>query len=249
MDRPSLTIVMPAWNEAAGIMDAVDECTDCLDRLVSTGLISAGAVIVVDDGSTDGTAEILDRIGESNPTVAAIHHAANSGLGAALRSGFGAATTDLVFYTDSDLPIDLGAIGTALELLDPETDAVSAFRSSRRGEGPRRFTYSIIYNLLCRVVLGTRVRDVNFAAKLMRTDQLHLLGLRSDGSFIDAEILGKLTRSGASIRQFSAEYRPRSRGVSTLSSLAVIGRTVKEMAALTPSIRRGGFVVPHRSTQ
>lgn len=248
MGRPSLTIVMPAWNEASGIADAVSQCLRCADRLTAAGWVSAVIVMVVDDGSTDGTGTILDDIGRTTPNLMPIHRGANGGLGAALRSGFDAVSTDLVFYTDSDLPIDLDAIDVALELLDEDTDAVSAFRRSRRGEGPRRFTYSIVYNAMCRGLLGLSVRDVNFAAKLMRTDQLQRLDLRSDGSFIDAEILAKLSRSGARIRQFPADYRPRSRGVSTLSSMSVITTTVREMWALTPSIRRLAPGTDGRST-
>ena len=97
----------------------------------------------------------------------------------------------------------------AVDIADRErADVVSAYRRSRRGEGPRRYAYSVLYNALVRVALGVRVRDVNFAAKLIRMDSLDGVELRSEGSFIDVELLARLQRRGCRISQFSAEYRP-----------------------------------------
>lgn len=240
MTPPTLSIVMPAYDEATGIADAVSACVGCAAELVRTGRVAAVQTVVVDDGSGDGTAELLDRLAERHPELAVVHHDTNRGLGAALRSGFARADGDLIFYTDADLPVDLAVIATALDLLTDDVDAVSAYRSRRRGEGPRRFVYSLAYNSLCRVTLGLRVRDVNFAAKLLRTEQVHALDLRSEGSFIDAELMARLHHSGATIRQFPALYRPRSRGVSTLSSGRVVLTILQEMQRLGPSVRRGG---------
>ena len=143
----------------------------------------------------------------------------------------------MVFYTDADLPVDLRVVDDSLELVRRGADAVSAYRLRRDGEGPRRFVYSFAYNGLCRVVLGLRIRDVNFAAKLLHADQLREIDLRSEGSFIDAELLSRLQRSGAHVAQLPAEYRPRSKGVSTLSSRAVILSMLREMWSLRSSIR------------
>lgn len=237
---PTLTIVMPAYNEADGVADAVRACAACGAGLVRSGRIAAVQTVVVDDGSGDGTTELLDQLAEHHPELAVVHHETNRGLGAALRSGFERADGDLVFYTDADLPVDLAVIATALDLLTDDVDAVSAYRSRRRGEGPRRFVYSLAYNSLCRMALGVKLRDVNFAAKLLRTHQVRALGLASEGSFIDAELLARLQRSGATIRQFPALYRPRSRGVSTLSSGRVVLTILQEMQRLGPSVRRCG---------
>lgn len=238
MRGPTLSIVLPAYDEVAGIADAVLACSSCGARLVGAGVLSDWQVVVVDDGSTDGTATALDELARAEPRLHVVHHDRNRGLGAALRSGFDASTGDMVFYTDADLPVDLVAVDRSLGLLSDGVDAVSAYRTSRRGEGPRRFTYSLVYNSLCRLLFGLPVRDVNFASKLFRTDQLRRLDLRSEGSFIDVEVLAKLHRAGCSIEQFPADYRPRSRGVSTLSSWPVVVEIIREMVQLTPAIRR-----------
>jgi glycosyltransferase involved in cell wall biosynthesis len=237
---PRLTIVLPAWNEEAGIEDAVVATLACGDDLVDAGTIAGVEVVVVDDGSTDATAEILRRLAERDDRVEVVTHRANQGLGAAVRSGFGAASGDLVFYTDADLPIDLAEIDTAIRILrERRVDVVAAYRRSRRGEGARRFGYSLVYNRLARAALGLRVRDVNFAAKLFRREVLDAIEPESQGSFIDAELLGRAVGAGFALAQFPADYRPRSRGVSTLSSAPVIRQILAEMWHLAPEIRRG----------
>jgi glycosyltransferase involved in cell wall biosynthesis len=236
---PRLSVVFPAWNEEAGIEDAVDAALACGEVLVADRLVAGVEVVVVDDGSTDGTGDILGRTADRDGRVVVVTHDVNRGLGAAVRSGFGVASGDLIFYTDADLPIDLREVGTAIAIMRGRgVDVVSAYRCSRRGEGPRRFAYSIAYNRLARVVLGLRVRDVNFAAKLLRREVLDGIELASEGSFIDAELLARATAAGFSVAQFPADYRPRSRGVSTLSSAPVIRGILTEMWHLAPEIRR-----------
>jgi hypothetical protein len=113
-----------------------------------------------------------------------------------------------------------------------DADIVSAYRFDRTGEGPRRMVYSHAYNQLVRSMFGLRVRDVNFAFKLVRRCVLDNMELVSEGSFIDVELLVRAHRLGYHIIQFGVDYFPRSRGVSTLSSNAVIARIVRELRDL-----------------
>jgi hypothetical protein len=137
------------------------------------------------------------------------------------------------------MPFDLADLHKALRLMRVyDADIVSAYRFDRTGEGGRRALYSYIYNSLVKVVFGLRIRDVNFAFKLLRRNVLAHLDLQSEGSFIDAELLAKAQRLGFNIIQFGVDYFPRDRGTSTLSSPSVIKNIVKELAHLLPSIRR-----------
>jgi hypothetical protein len=91
---------------------------------------------------------------------------------------------------------------------------------------------------MVKVLLRLRLRDVNFAFKLLRRDILQHIELESQGSFIDVELLAKAQRLGFHIIQFGVDYFPRDRGTSTLSSPAVIKNIIEELARLLPSLRR-----------
>ena len=195
-----LTILMPAWNEQDGIRRAVAAALEAAGDLVVGNEVSAVEVLIVDDGSTDDTALILDELQRDDDRVRFVRHSDNRGLGAALRTGFGEANGSLILYTDADLPFDLAEIGKALRLQRHyDADIVAAYRHDRTGEGLRRVAYSYLYNSLVRAVFGLTVRDVNFAAKLMRADLFDRITLRSDGSFIDVELLARADRDGSRI--------------------------------------------------
>jgi hypothetical protein len=113
-----------------------------------------------------------------------------------------------------------------------EADVISAYRFDRTGEGWVRVVYSALYNLLVRVLFGVRMRDVNFAFKVVRRHIFRDIALKSEGSFIDAELVVRAKKLGYSIFQFGVDYFPRTRGVSTLSSPSVIVKILREAFAL-----------------
>jgi hypothetical protein len=152
-------------------------------------------------------------------------------LGGTLRAGYAAATKDLVFYTDADLPVDLGQLPRAVRLLDyQQADLLAGYRFDRTSEGLHRALYTIGYHVLIRLLFGLRIRDVNFAFKLFRRSLLQRIELKSEGSFIDAELLLRARKAGAVMIQLGLDYFPRTRGPSKLSSLGVIAAIVREMA-------------------
>jgi glycosyltransferase involved in cell wall biosynthesis len=168
-----------------------------------------------------------------------LHHAANRGLGGSVRTGLAEATTDLVLYTDADMPFDLADLGKAIRLMRVyDADIVSAYRFDRTGEGAKRGAYSHVYNVLVTTLCRLRMRDVNFAFKLIRREVLAHLELESEGSFIDVELLAKAQRLGYYIIQFGVDYFPRDRGTSTLSSPRVIAHILRELAHQLPSVWR-----------
>lgn len=233
--------MLPAWNEQEGIARAVDASVEACVRLLEEGEIDAYEVLIVDDASTDATPQILDRMAAENPHVRVIHHDVNRKLGGSLKTGFAAALGAWVLYTDSDLPFDMAEMEKAFRLMRTyDADIVAAYRHDRTGEGPRRLIYSYLYNSLVHVTLGLRLRDVNFAAKLLRREVLESVQLHSEGSFIDVELLAKAQRQGFRIIQFGVDYFPRTRGVSTLSSGRVIWNIISEMRWLIPEIRSIG---------
>ncbi len=233
-----LSIFFPMWNEELYIQRAIDAAEEICEQLVGLGEIADYELIVVDDASTDATGALADQLAAADPHVRVVHHQQNRKLGGSMKSGFAAATGDLVLYTDADLPFEMLELVRAIRVLRIyEADVVSAYRLDRTGEGPRRAVYSWVYNWLVQLSFGTRVRDINFAFKLCRRRVLDAIELVSEGSFIDAELVIRAQRSGFQIVQIGVDYFPRTRGVSTLSSTAVIRRMLKEMTTLRRELK------------
>jgi glycosyltransferase involved in cell wall biosynthesis len=234
-----LSIFFPMWNEEDYVERAVRAAEDECQRLVDVGEIADYELVIVDDCSTDRTPEIADALAAADARIRVVHHAVNRGLGGSIKTGFDSVRGDVVLYTDADLPFEMLELGRALRVLRHyEADMVSAYRLDRTGEGPRRAVYSFVYNSLVQLVFGTRVRDINFAFKLVRRRVLDVAQPVSEGSFIDAELVIRAQRLGFHIVQIGVDYFPRSRGVSTLSSLAVIRRMLKEMRELRAELAR-----------
>jgi glycosyltransferase involved in cell wall biosynthesis len=237
----TLSVVMPAYNEEAGIARAVEAALVAGDEVCRPSGVDGLEVVVVDDGSTDGTASIVSALAARDDRIRLVRLGRNRGLGGALRAGLAASTGDIVLYTDADLPFDLAEIGKALRLMRLyDADVVAAYRHDRTGEGFRRALYSHAYSVFVKVVLGLHLRDVNFAAKWCRREVVETIELHSEGSFVDAELLAKAVRHGFKVVQFGVDYFPRSRGVSTLSSFRVIRTILAEMRSITPEIRAIG---------
>lgn len=234
----SLTIFYPMWNEEETIERAVAAAFEAGDSLIEAGEIASCNVLIVDDASTDSTGKMADAMAAADPRISVVHHEVNRKLGGSIKTGLEHATGDLVLYTDADLPFDMAEVSKAVRLLRIyEADIVSAYRFDRTGEGPRRLLYSYAYNHLVQTLFQLRLRDMNFAFKLMRRSMLDCIELKSEGSFIDVELLARAQRLGFNIVQFGVDYFPRTRGVSTLSSNSVIVKIVREMLELRSELQ------------
>ncbi|HUC32596.1 MAG TPA: glycosyltransferase family 2 protein [Ilumatobacteraceae bacterium] len=233
-----LSIFFPMWNEELYIERAVGAAKDECEKLVDSGQILDYELIVVDDASTDRTPEMADRMAEADPHVRVIHHPVNRKLGGAMKTGFAAATGDVVLYTDADLPVEMVEVGHAIRLMHYyDADIVRAYRHDRTGEGSTRVVYSFFYNILIRRLFGVLERDINFAFKLCKSEMFEHIELQSEGSFIDAELIIRARKLGYEVISFGADYFPRTRGQSTLASLGVIRTILKEMLALRQELR------------
>ncbi len=219
----SVSLIIPAYNEEAGISHAIKEADDAL-----RGMAAKYEILVVDDGSSDGTsARVLVSI-EKYPAVRLLQHAENRGYGAALRTGFDAANHDYVAFTDADSQFDLHDLKALLKLSEQSPIAVG-YRADRQDSWRRRI-YSRGYNLLVRGLLGTRVRDCDCALKVYRHQEMAHLLPDTDGFLVNAEMLTRARRRGYHIAEVGVRHRPRVHGQSKVS-IADIPRT---LAALVP---------------
>jgi hopanoid biosynthesis associated protein HpnK len=218
----TLSFVYPIYNEIGNLPRLLPET-----GRIAAGLVSDYEVVLVNDGSTDGSGALIDRLAAEFPHVRACHHTRNRGLGAAVVTGLCQSSKELVLYMDSDFPVSAEEAREAIRRFTPDCDLLIGYRVGR-AEGPRRELMSWTYNRLIRWTFGLRVRDVNFAFKLIRRSLLQQMRLRSEGSFIDAELLLEANRLGGRIQEVGLRYHPRVAGVSTAASSRVVVRILGE---------------------
>jgi glycosyltransferase involved in cell wall biosynthesis len=231
--RPSVSLVIPMFNESENIDHALTCAVLALEQHAGDW-----EVLVVDDASTDRSAEIVLGRAAAEPRIRLLRHDVNQKLGATIRTGFAAARKDLVLYMDADLPFDPDALGRAISAMRvTRADVVAGYRLDRTMEGFRRTVYSYFYNLLIGLLFGWPHRDINFSFKLLRREVLEAIELRSQGSLIDAELIVKAKNLGFVIQQLGLDYFPRTRGRSTLSSPTVILKIFRELISLYPEMR------------
>jgi glycosyltransferase involved in cell wall biosynthesis len=225
----SLSLVLPAFNEAANLPEGLAAAQVALAGL-------DWEVVVVDDGSADGTAEVVAAVAAAEPRVRLVRHPRNRGYGAALRSGFQAATRPWVMFTDADLQFDLREVHRLLDAAE-RYDIVAGYRADRQDPLNRRVN-AWAWGQLVNASFDLDVRDVNCAFKLFRREVLEL-PLRSDGAFVNTELLARARAAGYRIRQVPVSHFPRQRGVQTgaqprvvLRAFAELGRLYGELTAL-----------------
>lgn len=225
----SLSIFFPCRNEAGNIERVVRQALDVMGTLAIDY-----EIIIVNDGSTDGTGPLADRLALNNHRVRVVHHPVNRGYGGALQSGFRAATKEWVFYTDGDGQFDLNELPPLFELAGP-FDIVSGYRL-RRQEGFQRRLNAWGWGKLVGWMLGLHIRDVDCAFKLYRREMFGHIEMRSLGALIDAEILAKAQRAGYTITQVGVHHYPRLSGQASGAGFKVIVRAFYELMKLRREI-------------
>lgn len=221
---PPVSVLMPAFNEEAGIARAVESTAPELDRLFDDY-----ELIVVDDGSADGTRAVLEGLTARFPRLRVLSHTPNRGYAEALRRGFAASTKPFVFFTDADLQFDVselpllfGAVGAG--------DLAVGFRKERRDPWPRK-ACSRVYNGVQRTLLGIRARDINCAFKLFRREFITDIPLIAESFVINAEIFLRARQRGLTVTEVGVTHRARERGTSSIRP-AVVLKTLREMTRL-----------------
>lgn len=231
---------MPAYNEAENIEGMLEDTVRAAEALSPDF-----EVVVVDDGSRDGTADAVRRYAASDPRVRLVQHEQNQGYGAAVYSGLTAARKDWVFFTDSDRQFILEEIALLLDCAD-ENDLVVGYRAPRR-DPALRLLYGWGWNFLVSFLFGYTVRDIDCAFKLMRRDVVETLAplVHSRGATFSAEWMVMARRRGYRIAEVPVTHRQRQAGHPTGARLHVVWRAFRELARFRLRLWREG--APSRS--
>lgn len=220
----SLSVILPAYNEAQVIATTV---TTVREVLSAWGIDFE--IIVVNDGSTDQTAEIIATLASHQSSIRLVTHTVNQGYGAALVSGFAAATKELTFFMDADGQFDIHDLRTFFLFIDCYA-AVIGYRMDRQDSWMRKLN-AWGWRWLIGRVLGVHVRDLDCAFKLLHTDFLHQRPLETHGAMINAELLYTLTQAGGTYKELGVHHLPRQAGRATGAKLSVILRAFRELFA------------------
>jgi glycosyltransferase involved in cell wall biosynthesis len=218
----SLSVIFPAFNEEANIQAVVEDAHRTVPKLAPIF-----EIIVVNDGSKDRTCEICDRLAEEFSEVRVVHHPRNRGYGAALKSGITLARYDLIFFTDADRQFDLKEVAALLEQTDAY-DIVAGYRA-RRQDPPHRLLFAWGWNVLVRLVLGIRIRDIDCAFKVFNRHVFDRVQIHSVGAMVNTEIFAQVFRFGMTVKEVRVSHFPRRHGKPTGGNIAVIIKAFREL--------------------
>ena len=196
----------PAYNDGGTIASLV-----ILAVQVAVRLTSEFEVIVVNDGSTDSTKAILDEIARTYPRVRVIHHPRNRGYGAALRTGFAAATKDLVAYTDGDAQYDPAELEILWNRLTPDADMVTGYKI-RRSDPLHRVVIGRLYHYTVTLLFQLHVRDVDCDFRLMRREIFNRVKLEKNTGVICLEMMRKIQDAGFRVVEVPVHHYHRTHG-------------------------------------
>ncbi|MBN1346476.1 MAG: glycosyltransferase family 2 protein [Phycisphaerae bacterium] len=210
-DAPEISVLAPVYNEADCIERVVRYWNDVLDQWPRSSEIVLG-----NDGSTDGTGEILERLSGEMPRLRVNTRHKNGGYGAALASAIAGSRGNLVVTLDSDGQFDLADARGLIERLETEDlDAVTGRRASKRDSFMRVLADRTL-NRIVRLMFGVTLRDTNCALKVIRGDLARALTIEARGFPTPTEIVLKLSAQGARLGEETVSHADRVAGASKL---------------------------------
>jgi len=229
--RPSISVFFPAYNDQDSISIMINKALALLPQFTDDY-----EVIVVNDGSSDGTAAVLDELARKNSAVRVIHHQHNRGYGGALRTGFLSATKDLVFYTDGDGQYDANELAKLIPLMpsldaDVDVDVVNGYKI-KRSDAKRRVVLGAMYKMLARLLFRLPIRDVDCDFRLMRREAIQSIDLVSTSGVVCTEMIYKLYRAGCRFTETPVHHYPRMHGQSQFFTLRRVSKTAFDFFAL-----------------
>ena len=224
---PSLSVFFPAYNDGPSLPALVGQAFAVGER-VSRDF----EVVVVNDGSRDDTAWVLEQLaGRYGPRLRVIHHQVNLGYGGAVRSGFRAATKEFVFYTDGDGQYDVAELPKLVEAMGPGVGLVNGYKISR-SDVFYRVWIGKIYLWTVRRLFRLKIRDVDCDFRLARRSLMEGLELESTSGTICVELVRKLQDTGCGVVEVPVRHLPRLYGRSQFFRPARLAQSVWQLIQL-----------------
>lgn len=228
-----LSIFFPFWNEEKNIEVVVKKAVR-----VAKNVAEKWEIIMVDDGSSDNTYEIAQRLAKNNPNLKVTRNLTNRGYGAALKTGFKTARYKLIVFTDGDNQFDFSEVTRFLKNLK-DADLVIGYRKKRL-DHPFRHVLMNLLKIWDFLFFGFYFRDIDCGFKLFRKEALNkILPLNSEGAMITTEILAKAVRKKLKIKQVEVSHHKRIYGDQSGGNLRVILRALKESFLLWKELNYG----------
>jgi len=222
----SLSVFFPAYNDAPSLPSLIGKTFEVLRQHASDY-----EVVVVNDGSFDNTGEVLAKLAaEYAPHMRVVTHEKNRGYGGALRSGFAAATKELVFYTDVDGQYDVGELPNLIARMRPDIGLVNGYKLERNDPW-HRIWIGTVYNAFARTLFRIRLRDVDCDFRLIRRDALESLRLTSTSGTICVELVRKLELS-CEVEEVGVHHYPRLHGRSQFFRIRSLAVTLTQLIGL-----------------
>jgi glycosyltransferase involved in cell wall biosynthesis len=210
-----ISIFIPAYNDEKTIGKVIFDAISALDPLKLDY-----EIIIVDDGSKDATAEIVRELAETHKTIKLKQHGDNRDYGTALRTGFTTASKEWVFYTDGDGQYDIKEIIKLLPYAE-EFNFINGYITKRMDPAYRIF-FGKAYQLLVDICFGKTLIHTNCDFRLIKKEIMDQITINSNSGFAPAEIVIKLVRNGARVKQVPVKHYPRIYGRSSFFKLKKI---------------------------
>lgn len=223
----SISLFFPAYNDAPSLPGLI---TKAFEVLRSSG--RDFEVIVVNDGSADATGAVLNELRASHgDQLRIVTHEVNRGYGGALRSGFAAATKDLVFYTDGDGQYDVGELPRLLDAMTPEVGLVNGYKLERN-DPKHRIWIGSTYNRVARFLFGIKIRDIDCDFRLVRRALVDRVKLTATSGVICVELVRKLELTGCNVVELGVHHYPRLHGRSQFFRVKSLATTFYQLCRL-----------------
>ena len=224
MDKPNISFFFPAFNDEGTIVEMVEEA-----REVLSGIAEKYEIIIINDGSIDGTGTVADEMDEKYEEVRTIQHRYNLGYGAALKTGFAESKYAWIFYTDGDHQFDIKELKEFVPYMK-DYDLIAGYRKSRayNNEKTREFA-SKLYNFFVKFVFGLKYRDLDCAFKLMRRKVVKNSKYFINSAFICAVLFFEADKDGYKIKQLPVSHYPRKYGFSSSFSFFFILKSLLDL--------------------